>query len=657
MGKKPAPIDHFLFAIAVASLWFTLLFLVELSALCAYVSLWIAPQEILKTAIRVFPPYVYAGGVAGLCWGTGFFVLFRKGGIPYPHRNRLILIYCFSHLILLLIGILLLDFQIPLPAWRLAGLYLIAALVCYTGYLFIRFLLRRVFSRPALEDYPMKHSILVIGTLFLPALGIHLFSLFSTTGCPGSRPATSEPPGEKRPNIVLIVMDTVRRDHLSCYGYHRDTTPFLRRLATEGVVFDNVVSTSPWTLPSHASVFSGLYPSQHGATHASLNLSMDLDLLSEILADAGYQTVGFSANPWVGQSTGMDQGFHVLEEVWRDLCTDNLFSLVRISHSMAGVGLDQGARKILQRGRLWLRKCYDPAFPVFFFANFMDAHSPYSLIPSAYRQMYQGNVVEEGRMKQLDRERPLHLYGERKLGPEEFEILEGLYDGGIRYLDERLRQLEALLINHGLAGDRETLWIFTSDHGENFGEHGLVDHEFAVNEALIRVALILRFPGRIAAGTRCASRVQNLDIFGTILDAAGLEDVDRKESLGLLPPPNGRQLRQYEVAEYFRPEVLLKMARRQGHDASRYDRSLRTILRGDWKYVWASDGADELYDLKQDPDEEENLAEMHPEKAALMQQKLARWVARVKAEAEGGLHGFKADPVLEKHLKSLGYVQ
>jgi arylsulfatase A-like enzyme len=406
-------------------------------------------------------------------------------------------------------------------------------------------------------------------------------------------------------------------------------------------------------------MFSGLYPSQHGATHANLKLSMDLDLLSEILADGGYQTVGFSANPWVGESTGMHRGFHVFEEVWRDLFigTHSYFSLVRISHSVAGVGLDQGAGRILEKGQRWLQRCYDPASPVFFFANFMDAHSPYSLIPPAYRQMYQRNALEVSRMKELDRERRLHLYGKRILEPGEFEILEGLYDGGIHYLDERLEDLEALLSNRGFAEDRETLWIFTSDHGENFGEHGLVSHEYAINEALIRVALILRFPGRMAAGTRCTSHVQNLDIFSTILDAAGLDDTDRKESLGLIPPPHGRQRRPFEVAEYFRPELLLKMARLQGHDASRYDRSLRTILKGNWKYVWASDGVDELYDLKQDSDEDENLASAHPDRVSLLKQDLDRWLTRVGTKGKEVGSGIEPDPILEESLKSLGYMQ
>jgi len=643
MRKKPSPIDHFLFAVAVALVWFCLLFFLELGALCVYVSLWISPLAILHTAIRVFPQYVVAGCVAGLCWGAVFFLLLAKGNRPCPDRRRLILYYSVCHLLVLLIGLALLDFQLLLPKWKLAGLYLITASV--------------VFTRPLIDDCPAGKSIPVAATLLFLAVVIHFVSSLYETACRPPEPGLQEAHEEKQPNIVLIVMDTVRQDHLSCYGYFRDTSPYLKRVAKEGVVFDNVISTAPWTLPSHASMFTGLYPSQHGATHASLKLSPGLELLSEILSNAGYQTVGFSANPWVGQSTGMHRGFHVFEEVWRDLCTDNFFSLLRMFHSLAKVGLDQGAERILDKARLWLQQCHDPACPVFFFANFMDAHSPYSLIPPAYRQMYQRNAVEESRMKELDRVRLLHLYGERVLEPGEFEILEGLYDGGIRYLDAKLKDLEALLVKHGFAGNRETLWIFTSDHGENFGEHGLVDHEYAVNGALIRLALILRFPGRMAAGTRCASPVQNLDIFATILDAAGLEDAVRKESLGLIPPPDARQRRPFEVAEYFRPELLLKIAGRQGHDASRYDRSLRTILRGGWKYVWASDGGDELYDLEQDPDEEENLAEMRPETAALLKRELDQWVARMGAEAKQGVQGIKEDPVLKEHLKSLGYVQ
>ena len=659
MGKRPFPVEPLLFAVAFALIWFSLLFSLELGALCVYVSLWAAPMEILNTAVRLFPPYVFAGWVAGLFWGTLFLALSRFRNRPPPDRKQPIFRYGLCHLAVLLMGLLFLDSQLLLPEWKLAGLYLITACIVYALYRLGRFLLGRFLPGPAVRGVPVKRWAAVVGTLTFLAVGVHLFSLTSETGCQDPPPRSRGLPAEgQRPNIVLIVWDTVRPDHLSCYGYLRDTTPFLQSMAQEGVVFDHVISTSPWTLPSHASIFSGLYPSQHGATHAHLKFSDDVDSLPEILSDAGYQTVGFSANPWVGRSTGMQRGFGLFGEVWRELVADNFFSLIRIYHSMARIGPDQGAERILDRAAAWVKTCYDPARPVFFFANFMDAHSPYSMTPAEYRRKYLAAGIKEERVRRLDRERLLHLYGKRTLGPEEFQILEGLYDGGIHYLDTKLAALEAILTDKGPAGDRETLWVITSDHGENFGEHGLVDHEYAVNEALIRVALILRFPGRLPAGSRCATRVQNLDLFATLLDAAGILDFDRKESLGLIPPPQGGPRRPFEVAEYFRPELCLKMARRQGHDPSRYDRSLRTVRKAGWKYVQASDGADELYDLDRDPHEEANLIDERPEQVALLRQDLERWLARTAVEQpKEGKGDIDVDPVLEERLKSLGYTE
>ncbi len=659
VGKRPfLVVEHLLFALAVALIWFSLLFFLELGALCAYVSLWVSPVEILNTAIRLFPPYLFAGWVAGLFWGTLFLALSRFRRRPHPDRKQLILWYTLCHLVALLMVLLFLDSQLLLPEWKLAGLYLTTALIAYALYRLGRFLLRRFVPRPAVRGVPVTKWATVIGTLTFLALGVQIFSLTSETGCQDPQPPSrAMPPEAQRPNIVLIVWDTVRPDHLSCYGYRRDTTPFLQRISQEGVVFDHVISTSPWTLPSHASIFSGLYPSQHGATHAHLKLSDDVDSLPEILSEAGYQTVGFSANPWVGRSTGMQRGFGVFGEVWRELVADNFFSLIRIYHNVARIGPDQGAERILYSAARWVKTCYDPAQPVFFFANFMDAHSPYSLIPQPYRRKYLADGIKEDRLRRLDRERLLHLYGKRILGPEEFQILEGLYDGGIRYLDTELEALEAILTEKGPAGDRETLWVITSDHGENFGEHGLVDHEYAVNEALIRVALILRFPGKLPAGSRCPARVQNLDLFSTLLDAADILDFDPKESRGLIPPPQGEPGRPFEVAEYFRPELCLKMARRQGHDPSRYDRSLRAVRKAGWKYVRASDGADELYDLGRDPHEEANLINDRPEQASLLRQDLERWLARKVLKQKEGKGEIDDDPILEERLRSLGYMQ
>ncbi len=122
--------------------------------------------------------------------------------------------------------------------------------------------------------------------------------------------------GEKPPNIVLIVLDTTRSDRLSVYGHSRKTTPFLERFGSSGVRFDQAWSVSSWTLPSHATMFTGLHPDEHGATQENFTISEDLDTLAERLKTRGYQTAGFSNNPWVSHRVGLTQGFDHFSEMW-----------------------------------------------------------------------------------------------------------------------------------------------------------------------------------------------------------------------------------------------------------------------------------------------------------------------------------------------------
>jgi arylsulfatase A-like enzyme len=251
-----------------------------------------------------------------------------------------------------------------------------------------------------------------------------------------------------------------------------------------------------------------------------------------------------------------------------------------------------------------------------------------------------------------------YLTGRTEMSAEDFAVLGGLYDGEVSYVDQRVGQLYTLLEEHGLL--RDTVFIVTSDHGENLGDHGLMSHAYCLYDTLLHVPLIIRYPAAFAPARRVSRQVQNLDLFPTILELARLDDPQawsQVQGESLLAGGSAGVRSRPIVAEYPEPEpsLLHLTSRYPGFDGTPYDRALRSIRTTDYKYIWASDGRDELYDLAADPHETRNAIAAHPERAAEMRGDLERWLGSFK-HATPTEQSLEIDDEMRKRLEDLGYL-
>ncbi len=241
----------------------------------------------------------------------------------------------------------------------------------------------------------------------------------------------------KYPNILLISIDTLRADHLSCYGYHRQTTPNIDRIASEGVRFTNAYSTAVWTPPAHASMLTGLYPSQHGVVDKN-KLNKDFPTIAEVLSKCDYQTVGFVNNPQVGEYVGLDRGHQEFFEVWKGITSKNM--VVRGSNyffrkwlELLGID-DKGAKKTNTLVKSWFKSRNSCATPFYMFVHYIEPHNPI-MAPRLYKKKF----IKSGSTQNIDLEKlrevahnPLVCFTDNiKLNQAENEYLVSLYDGEI----------------------------------------------------------------------------------------------------------------------------------------------------------------------------------------------------------------------------------
>ncbi len=296
----------------------------------------------------------------------------------------------------------------------------------------------------------------------------------------------------QQPDLVLISLDTLRADHLGVYGYTRDTSPQLDAWAAGGAVFERAFAPSGWTLPSHATMFTGLPPREHGALHAHSRIRVDVVTLAEALREAGYATQGVVSGPFVGARFGFAQGFDRYEEFRPTEVAEH--------HAEALRALEFASERA-----------------VFLFLHYMVTHSPYSP-PDAFDLFTEGAVFPDLSKQLNDRKRQLHE-GTRGVSDAEARYLAARYDGEIRFLDSMLGELFRAI--EARDADR-TVVLLTSDHGEEFLDHGSLVHNDSLYDEMIRVPFILRGP-QVPAGARVTTLCGLIDVMPTLLDLAGLE--------------------------------------------------------------------------------------------------------------------------------------
>jgi arylsulfatase A-like enzyme len=395
-----------------------------------------------------------------------------------------------------------------------------------------------------------------------------------------------EPRPARRPNVVILAVDTLRQDHLSFNGYSRPTSPFLDAASRDARVFPNAYSPSPWTLPSFVSTFTSRYPSRHGVMWVSARLADEESTLAEILGEHGYATQGFFNNPLLDPRRNIAQGFDGFEE----------YGLLR---NTADHWVERNPAGAV---RSWLDA--RDGRPFFLFVHFMEPHASYIPAPALadlFDPGYDGPARSDFPPSDLaDAWRTPSPPGE--LPPADL-VHHGvaLYDTEILEVDRSAGTILRLLGERDLLED--TIVVFLSDHGEEHWDHGAFGHDHSVYEELIRVPLFVRFPERVAAGVDAAP-ARLIDVAPTILDAAGIAIPDAFEGTSLLGRGGGE-----------RPvfaEALLSGGERKAYLEDGWKLQLDVFL-----------GRRFLYDLRADPAETRDLAEVRPDKADELHARLA----------------------------------
>ena len=469
--------------------------------------------------------------------------------------------------------------------------------------------------------------------------------------------ASRPPAPEGAPDVVLVVLDTVRAQKVSAYGYERQTTPTIDALAREGLLFLDATSPSTWSLPSHASLFTGLFVSGHGAHHENHYLRDELPTLGETLRDAGWETGCFTPNPWISDPLGTARGFDWSDEAWRsgDM-TRSMVGTFRLLDYLGFRPEDKGGDAVASNFERWLAERPADARPAFVFLNFIEAHFPYHQLPDEYQTRY--SSLDAGERRELSMQLFADQFGESDLDKlAAVEPAVDMYDAGILYADMLLGRLVGALRERGTLDS--TILIVLSDHGELVGEHLGYGHGISLYEPATRVPLVVRYPPAISAGSVVDVPVSTVGVMATILD---LVDVEPQEPLhvgSLLPALEGRPAGQPVIAERFASEQFNQPNQ---PTLMRGDVRHRSYRVGTLKLIETSNGESFLFDLATDPAEENDLAASRPDALARMRDELDTWRAAlalpaVDAPIEASADIPELDEAARERLKALGYVE
>ena len=400
-----------------------------------------------------------------------------------------------------------------------------------------------------------------------------------------------------RPNVILITIDTLRADHLGCYGDKEAETPSIDGLAGDGVQFDHASVHVPLTLPSHSSIMTGVYPPLHGVRdNIGYTLAEDQITLAELLKEAGYETGGFVGGFVLDSKTGINQGFdHYSDDFGID--DSNRPKFVNLGY------VERRGDKVVGDALTWMQGRKN--LPFFAWIHLFDPHDPYRP-PEPFKTKFQGPAAYRGEI----------AYTDAMIG-KVFEWLKGeqLYD--------------------------DSLVVLTSDHGESLGEHGEPTHGLFVYESVLRVPLIVKWPGQRYAGTKIADPTQSIDILPTVLQSLRLNKPPAAQGIGLLSIVTSKAApRRIHYAESLYPRTQLGWS------------ALRSVREGKFKYIQAPRA--ELYDLSADPKELQNLVHQNKSMANRLQTSLKD--LRNRLENQKPTQPKQVDPQTMAKLRALGYV-
>ncbi len=490
---------------------------------------------------------------------------------------------------------------------------------------------------------------------------------------------TGNPP-KGAPDVVFIVMDTVRGHNVSALGYERKTTPVFDAFAKEGVLFEKATAPSTWSLPAHASLFTGAFPSVHKGHAETRFLDDKMPTIAETLAENGYDTLCFTANPHLTPGFGLTRGFGWNDNAWITGAGGRGFTFIyRLIDALGVTAEDKGGALVVSNVTNWMnqRKEGDP--PAFVFVNFLEAHFPFHQLPEKFRYAYTKEPLSD-----------LREYGQiafgaqmaRPLTAEEIKTIRqpilDLYDGGIQYTDYLVGQVIDLWRKRGTLDN--TVFVILGDHGEHVGEHDMFGHLTSLYQEDLWVPYMFRYPPKIPAGERVRQEVSTIATFATLFDLIGIEPPStlligsllpalKTPAEGEPPPAFGRPVisERFEeklLSSRFKPgtsngkgPALYPFGRYRAYRAGKF-KLVRHFLNG--KYT------DSLFNLDRDPGEMKDLVD---EPTAIydlqqMQKELSNWEIILKLPPlDGGVAPTSGEgsPKLSdearEQLKALGYIQ
>ena len=475
------------------------------------------------------------------------------------------------------------------------------------------------------DSFKYKKLLKIFFPLFL------LFLLFIFQGC--NLPTIFSGPPKY---ILFISVDTLRADHLGCYGYNRETSPTIDKIAKEGILFENVVCQRGITLPSLASVMTSKYINQHRLRdHIYDNtLKDDKTTLAEYLSRDGYSTRAFSASLLVNPLTGIHQGF-------KDVTVE----------------IDE--RKLTNMALNWLKNFTSnkPNEKFFLWLHYMDPHEPYTArkpyidkFETSYKGSY-GNEISFDVTEKMFLEK-------RNLSKEDLDHIIALYDSQIPRVDDFIREIVEELKRLGIYD--KTLLVFFADHGEELYEHNFyIEHHRSVYESVLRIPLVMRYPGKIPANKRVKNVVESIDITPTVLEFCKIYPSEKLSGVSLKPLWEGKKLKKdFGVSEWWN--------------------LIFTLRTQDWVYIWNPTGfwptdsrysggeypvaKEELYNIKLDPKQKNNLVRKNREVADILKIKVMNWMTST-LDKKQWVKEFKIEQKpklnkkMEEALRSLGYIK
>jgi arylsulfatase A-like enzyme len=454
---------------------------------------------------------------------------------------------------------------------------------------------------------------------------------------------TGVPPPAGTPDVILVSWDTTRADHLSTYGYGRETSPRLTEFARDARLFRNARSTAGWTLPGHASMLTGLYPATHGARlsgsflgtesidgrrNVAYPLAPEHTTLAEMLRDRGYQTGGFVGNyAYLYRDYGLSQGFGIYDDAPGCMLRIRPAALSVVHHFVPGfyVKTYRSANETNARAFSWLD--HAPAGrPVFLFINYMDPHHPWYAEPPFDRWTRNMPSVRWIATKNL------YTHAVKPIAKSDAAYIEGAYDGQLAFTDHALGELLDGLRARGRY--ENALIIMTADHGELIGDHGIMGHMGRMlYEPLLHIPMVVKYPGAGRPRDVVDDPVQLVDIVPTVAQVTGAK---------LSPEVEGNPLDSAERHPIFAEEWINPYLVKGFGET--YNRTIRVVIEGGYKLIATSRGERMLFDLDRDPGEEHDLAATEPERvehlAAVLERRDGLHVAQRHAgDREGEVHG------------------